>query len=163
MQRRASRTARRAAVVAVVAALGAVVWQLWFAENYRTIQAPAQTSWGPLMPAHRNLLVKIRMVSLWEMTTGQQAQQQATRPEIKDAARKVVADRTEIDQKVRATADKLGILLPSTPSAQQISWMREITSKTGTDYDQTFVQHVREPDGETLSLSHRSAPALATT
>jgi len=86
------------------------------------------------------------------MSTGQQMQQQATSPAVKEAGRKISAEHTELDQKTREIADKLGVLLPSTPSAQQIAWMKEITAATGSDYDRIAVQRLREAHGIVLPL-----------
>src|SRR6476661_3592970 len=151
MQRRTSRTLSRAVIVAVVLAVGATIWQSWTAGT-PGMSGVVQTSWGPLSPADRDVLVKIRLACLWEMSTGQQAEQQATSPAVREAAHKITTEHTQLDQDVRATADKLGVLLPSTPSAQQIAWMKEITAKTGSDYDRTAVQRLREAHGIVLPI-----------
>src|SRR5919107_1833577 len=151
MQRRTSRNLSRAVIAAVVLAVGATIWQSWTAGT-PGMSGVVQTSWGPLSPSDRDLLVKVRLACLWEMSTGQQAQQQASSPEVKEAARKIAAEHTELDEKTRVIADKLGVLLPSTPSAQQIGWMKEITSKTGSDYDRTVVQRLREAHGIVLPV-----------
>ena len=151
MQRRTSRTLSRAVVVAVILAVGATIWQSWTAGT-PGMAGVVQTSWGPLSPADRDLLVKVRLACLWEMSTGQQMQQQATSPAVKEAGRKISAEHTDLDQKTREIADKLGVLLPSTPSAQQIAWMKEITAATGSDYDRIAVQRLREAHGIVLPL-----------
>ena len=151
MQRRTSRTLSRAVIVAVILAVGATIWQSWTAGMPGTSGIVA-TQWGPLSPADRDLLVKVRLACLWEMSTGQQAQQQATNPAVKEAARKISAEHTELDQKVRDTADKLGVPLPSSPNTQQLGWMKEISSKTGSDYDRTVVQRMREAHGIVLPV-----------
>lgn len=151
MQRRTSRNLSRAVIVAVILAVGATIWQSWTAGT-PGMSGVVQTSWGPLAPSDRDLLVKVRLACLWEMSTGQQAQQQATNPAVKEAARKITAEHTDLDQKVREAADKLGVLLPSTPSAQQIGWMKEITAATGSDYDRIAVQRLREAHGIVLPL-----------
>src|SRR5690349_7478181 len=151
MQRRTSRTLSRAVIVAVVLAVGATIWQSWTAGT-PGMAGVVQTPWGPLSPADRDLLVKVRLACLWEMSTGQQMQQQATSPAVKEAGRKISAEHTELDQKTREIADKLGVLLPSTPSAQQIAWMKEITAATGSDYNRIAVQRLREAHGIVLPL-----------
>jgi predicted outer membrane protein len=138
-------------MVAVVLAVGATIWQSWTAGT-PGMSGVVQTSWGPLSPADRDMLVKVRLACLWEMSTGQQAQQQASSPAVKEAAAKISAEHDELDTKVRDIADKLGVLLPSTPSSQQLNWMKEITSKTGSDYDRTAVQRLREAHGIVLPL-----------
>ena len=151
MQRRTSRNLSRAIVTAVILAVGATIWQSWTAGT-PGMSGVVQTAWGPLTPADRDLVVKVRLACLWEMSTGQQMQQQATNPAVREAGRKITAEHTELDQKTRDVADKLGVLLPSTPSAQQIAWMKEITSATGSDYDRIAVQRLREAHGIVLPL-----------
>jgi len=151
MQRRTSRNLSRAVVVAVVLALGATIWQSWMAGT-PGMSGVIQTQWGPLSPADRDLIVKVRLACLWEISTGQQIQQQAINPAVKDAGTKIAAEHTELDQKTRDIANKLGVILPSSPSPQQLAWMKEISSKTGSDYDRTAIQRLREAHGIVLPL-----------
>ena len=151
MQRRTSRNLSRAVVVAVVVAIGATIWQSWTA-GMPGMSGVVATQWGPLSPADRDLIVKVRLACLWEMSTGQQVQQQGTTPAVKEAGRKISAEHTELDQKTRDIADKLGVPLPASPNAQQVAWMKEIASKTGADYDRTAVQRLREAHGIVLPI-----------
>jgi predicted outer membrane protein len=151
MQRRTSRNLSRAVVVAVVLAVGATIWQSWMAGT-PGMSGVVQTQWGPLSPADRDLIVKVRLACLWEISTGQQVQQQATNPAVKDAGTKIAGEHTELDQKTRDIANKLGVNLPSSPSPQQLAWMKEISGKTGADYDRTAVQRLREAHGIVLPL-----------
>jgi predicted outer membrane protein len=151
MQRRTSRNLSRAVIVAVVLAVGATIWQSWTAGT-PGMSGVVQTSWGPMSPADRDLLVKVRLAGLWEMPTGQQAQQQATSAAVRDVATKISAEHMVLDQDVRDTADKLGVLLPASPASQNVVWMNEISSKTGSDYDRTFVQRLRQAHGIVLPV-----------
>ena len=47
-------------------------------------------------------------------------------------------------------ANELGVLLPSSPNGQQMQWMADISSRTGSEYDRVFVQRVREAHGNIL-------------
>jgi predicted outer membrane protein len=151
MQRRTSRNMTRAVVVAVILAVAATIWQSWTAGT-PGMSGVVQTQWGALSPADRDLIVKVRLACLWEISTGQQVQQQASNPAVKDAGTKIAAEHTELDQKTRDIANKLGVNLPSSPSPQQLAWMKEISSKTGSDYDRTAVQRLREAHGIVLPL-----------
>jgi len=149
--RRVPRNLRRAVLAAVLLALTVSVWQSW------TSGAPGaggyvQTAFGPLGPADRDLLVKVRLAGLWEQPTGQQAQQQGSAATIKDAGGKISAEHGELDRRVREVADRLGVLLPSAPSSQQMAWMAEISTKTGSDYDRAFAQRLREAHGAVLPV-----------
>ena len=42
------------------------------------------------------------------------------------------------------------MLLPASPNPAQMGWMADISSRTGADYDRTFVQRVREAHGTIL-------------
>jgi predicted outer membrane protein len=151
MLRRVPRNLRRAVILAVLLAVTATVWQSW-TSGTPGIGGYVQTPFGPLGPADRDLLVKVRLAGLWEQPTGQQAQQQASSAQVKEVGAKISAEHAELDARTRTVADQLGVLLPSSASPQQIAWMNEISSKTGSDYDRTFVQRLREAHGIVLPV-----------
>ena len=146
MLRRIPRFLRRAVLLAVVLAVSVAVFQSWSAGSPGT-GGWTQTQWGPLGPADRDLLQKVRLAGLWEGPTGQQAEQQATSPAVREVGRKLAVEHADLDRQVREVANELGVLLPSSPNAQQMAWMADISSRTGADYDRTFVQKVREAHG----------------
>lgn len=151
MLRRIPRLLRRAVVVAVLMAVSASVYQSW-STGSPGAGGWVQTEFGPLGPADRDLLVKVRLAGLWEVPTSQQAEQQASSAEVKEVGRKLAEEHTQLDAEVRRVADQLGVLLPSGPTAQQMAWMDEITSQTGSDYDRVFVQRLREAHGMVLPV-----------
>ena len=146
MLRRIPRFLRRAELLAVVLAVSVAVFQSWSAGSPGT-GGWTQTQWGPLGPADRDLLQKVRLAGLWEGPTGQQAEQQATSPAVREVGRKLAVEHADLDRQVREVANELGVLLPSSPNTQQMAWMADISSRTGADYDRTFVQKVREAHG----------------
>jgi predicted outer membrane protein len=151
MLRRIPRLLRHAVIVAVLVAVSASVYQSW-ATGAPGTSGWQQTQWGPLGPADRDLLVKVRLAGLWEGPTGQQAEQMATSAEVREVGRKLAEEHAQLDEEVRSVADQLGVMLPSGPTAQQNAWMAEISSKTGSDYDRTFVQITREAHGMVLPV-----------
>ncbi|MEJ8278870.1 DUF4142 domain-containing protein [Pseudonocardia spirodelae] len=150
----------RWAVLVALAAVGVVaLTQYWVAAPAAPAtsavpdqQGWTQTQWGPLGPADRELLQKVRLAGLWEAPTGQQGEQQASSPAVRDVARKLGLEHHDLDGRVRATAEQLGVLLPSRPTDQQIGWMNDLTARTGTDYDRQFVQILRAAHGTVLPL-----------
>ncbi|MEU9817811.1 DUF4142 domain-containing protein [Pseudonocardia alni] len=145
----------RWSVLAALAAVAAVVLaQYWVATSAATDQQQGwtQTRWGPLGPADRDLLQKVRLAGLWEAPTGQQGEQQATSPAVREVARKLGVEHHDLDELVRSTAEQLGVLLPSRPNDQQIGWMNDLTARTGTDYDRQFVQILRAAHGSVLPV-----------
>jgi predicted outer membrane protein len=151
MLRRIPRILRGAVIITVLLAVSASVYQSW-ATGAPGTSGWTQTQWGPLGPADRDLLVKVRLAGLWEGPTGQQAEQMATSADVREVGRKLAEEHAQLDEEVRSVADQLGVPLPSGPNAQQMGWMAEITSKTGSDYDRTFVQRVREAHGMVLPV-----------
>jgi predicted outer membrane protein len=151
MLRRIPRLLRSAVVVAVLLAVSASVYQSWSAGSPGTA-GWVQTQFGPLGPADRDLLVRVRLAGLWEGPTGQQAEQQASSAQVKEVGRKIAAEHAQLDEEVRNVANQLGVMLPSGPNAQQMGWMAEITSQTGSDYDRVFVQRLREAHGQVLPI-----------
>ncbi|MGD9528552.1 MAG: DUF4142 domain-containing protein, partial [Pseudonocardia sp.] len=151
MLRRVPRNLRRAVVAAVLLAVTFSVWQSW-SSGTPGVGGWVQTPYGPLGPADRDLLVKVRLAGLWEQPTGQQAEQQALAPAVKVVGGDIAAEHGDLDRRVRDVADKLGVLLPSAPTSQQMAWMAEISSKTGSDYDRAFTQRLREAHGSVLPV-----------
>lgn len=151
MLRRVPRALRYAVIVAVLVAVGASIAQSWMSGT-PGIGGYTQTQWGPLGPADRDLLVKVRLAGLWEAPSGQQAETQASRAEVQQVGSNVHTEHVALDGIVRETAQQLGVLLPSRPSAEQLSWMNEMTALTGTEYDRVFIQRLREAHGTVLPL-----------
>ena len=151
MLRSIPRILRRAVIVAVILAVSASVYQSWASGSPGT-GGWTQTQFGPLGPADRDLLVKVRLAGLWEQPTGQQAEQQASAPEVQEVGQHISGEHGTLDQEVRKVADQLGVLLPSSPNSQQVAWMNEISQQTGSDYDRMFVQRLREAHGNILPV-----------
>ncbi|HEU0089467.1 MAG TPA: DUF4142 domain-containing protein [Pseudonocardiaceae bacterium] len=139
----------------MIAALAVAVFQYWGTRQVASGAAPSrwtQTQWGPLGPADRDMLIKVRQAGLWEMPTGQQAQQQASSARVREVGGLISAEHADLDAQVRAVAAQLGVLLPNQPSAQQQGWMAEIASQSGSDFDRTFVQRLRAAHGKVLPV-----------
>jgi predicted outer membrane protein len=151
MLRRIPRLLRRAVIVAVLLAVSASVYQSWSAGSPGA-GGWVQTEFGPLGPADRDLLVKVRLAGLWEGPTGQQAEQQASSAEVQTVGRNIATEHAQLDEEVRNVANQLGVLLPSSPTSQQVGWMNEISAQTGSDYDRVFVQRLREAHGTVLPI-----------
>ena len=151
MLRRVPRTLRAAVLVTVLLAVVASIAQSWMSGTPGAA-GYVQTAWGPLGPADRDLLTKVRLASLWEAPTGQQATTQASTAAVQQVGQNLHTEHVELDEAVLETAGQLGVLLPSSPNAQQMAWMQELTGLTGTAYDQRFVQIVRQAHGTILPL-----------
>jgi predicted outer membrane protein len=154
------RFVRWAVALAVIVALTVTVFQYWATSQYGMASAHrnpqdtgwTQTQWGPLGPADRDLLVMIRQADLWGGSSGRQAQQQGSSVGVRTIAKRIGADNGDLDNQIRSVAGKLGVPLPDQPTAQQQSWLRELSGRSGPDFDRTFAQRLRVTDGEVLPL-----------
>jgi predicted outer membrane protein len=151
MLHRIPRSVRWVLLVALLGAVTVSVVQSW-ASGAPGTGGWQQTQWGPLGPADRDLLIKVRQAGLWELPTGQQMAQQATNQAVRDTGAHLAQQHAVLDQIDRDAADKLGVQLPSRASDQQIGWMNQISSSTGSDYDRTAVQLLRQAHGIVLPV-----------
>ncbi|RKS73415.1 uncharacterized protein DUF4142 [Actinomadura pelletieri DSM 43383] len=110
-------------------------------------QATVTTPWGPLGPADRDLLAKIRQAALWEIPVGREAARRAARPATRRSLADIARRHERLDELDRGIAAQLDVPLPDRPTAEQQSWMSEITGKSGTEYDKTAVARLRMAQG----------------
>ncbi|GII53347.1 hypothetical protein Pth03_17360 [Planotetraspora thailandica] len=111
-----------------------------------------QTQWGPLGPADRELLVRVRWAGLWEIPAGRWAQDRSDSDKVKDVGMHLVTDHTKLDAEVRALADKLGVLLPDEPNPDQQAWLAEMASARGPEFDRIFVDRLRSAHGKVFTF-----------
>ncbi|MFD7444699.1 DUF4142 domain-containing protein [Streptomyces sp. NPDC059909] len=145
-------------IAALVATVGALAFPVWsYADRSGTGQAnlnasSVATQWGPLSATDRDLLVKVRLAGLWELPAGQQAIERAPSQAIKDAGDHLVVGHTDLDQRARDVAAKLGVELPNQPTEQQQDWLRELSAASGRDYEVKFANILRMAHGKVFAL-----------
>jgi predicted outer membrane protein len=111
-----------------------------------------QTRWGPLSAVDQDLVKKVRLASLWEMTMAQEATKRAQSPRIRQFSGEIVSQHMILDRRDRALAAQLGVTLPTAPSPTQQEWMAEIRSQRGAAYDSTYVKWLRFAHGQVFAL-----------
>ncbi|MBO3745024.1 DUF4142 domain-containing protein [Streptosporangiaceae bacterium NEAU-GS5] len=110
-----------------------------------------QTPWGPLGPADRDLIIKVRWAGLWEVPAGQWAQQKGASARVREVGATLVEDHTKLDEATRALAAKLGMGLPNDPNPDQQRWLGEMRDSTGAAFDQIFADRLRGAHGKVFS------------
>ncbi|MGW4644495.1 DUF4142 domain-containing protein [Sphaerisporangium sp. NPDC004334] len=111
-------------------------------------QGTVSTPWGPLSPADRDLVVKVRLAGLWEIPTGRQAAKRAFRAVTRKNLGEIARQHELLDAEVREVAEELRVPLPDEPNDDQKGWMAEISAKKGLAYDQTAVMRLRMAHGK---------------
>jgi predicted outer membrane protein len=110
------------------------------------------TRWGRLSATDRSLLVAVRQAGLWEMPAGQQAQQRAASPRVKEVGQMIAEQHARLDEDTRNVARRLDVVLPNEPSQQQKFWLAEMTDRFGAEYDRTFVLRLRAAHGKVFGV-----------
>ncbi|MFF4318862.1 DUF4142 domain-containing protein [Streptomyces sp. NPDC001568] len=110
------------------------------------------TAFGPLTPADRDFVRKVRLAGLWELPAGRQAQQRPTRPTVKTAGEHLVEGHTELDRRVLEVGQALGVELPDRPSTQQQDWLDQLDRAQGAQYERLFAQLLRRAHGKVFAL-----------
>ncbi|CAL9311277.1 hypothetical protein SUDANB25_04796 [Streptomyces sp. SudanB25_2051] len=145
-------------IAALVATIGALAFPVWsYADRSGTGQAnlnasTVATQWGPLSATDRDFLVKVRLAGLWELPAGQQAIERAPTQAIRDAGDHLVVGHTDLDQRARDVAAKLGVELPNQPTEQQQGWLRELSAASGVEYEIKFANLLRNAHGKVFAL-----------
>ncbi|MGW5850554.1 DUF4142 domain-containing protein [Streptomyces sp. NPDC055254] len=110
------------------------------------------TAYGPLTPADRDFVRKVRLAGLWELPAGRQAMQRGTRPSVRTAGEHLVEGHAELDRQVIQVGQALGVDLPNQPSEQQRIWLDQMTRAQGDEYERLFVQLLRRAHGKVFAL-----------
>jgi predicted outer membrane protein len=103
---------------------------------------------GPIGPADRDLLVKVRLAGLWEMPAGQMAVDKGTRPRVREIGEMIAAQHHALDELVLQAAATLRVELPSQANADQLGWLAEMERANGDEFDQVFVDRLRAAHGK---------------
>ena len=111
------------------------------------------TQWGPLTPADKDVLIRVKQAGLWERPSGLWAQTMAASQRVKEVGAQLAADHLQLDVSVEAVAKKLGVTLPQQPTAEQAGWMQEEkTAKTPQDFDRIFTERLRAAHGKVFTI-----------
>jgi predicted outer membrane protein len=109
------------------------------------------TRYGPLGPADRDLLVRVRWAGLWECPAGDMAQDRAASTRVKEVGATLSADHAKLDEQVRAVAAELDVPLPNEPNEDQQGWLKEMASKRGAAFDNVFTDRLRVAHGKVFA------------
>lgn len=107
------------------------------------------TQFGPLGPAGRDMLVKVRLAGLWEGPAGRLGLEKSSNPQVKEAGRHLIGGHAELDAKVLELGRTLNVPLPSQANADQQGWIAEMTNAPAgsQEFDRVFANRLRAAHG----------------
>lgn len=119
--------------------------------------SPASAGWtttpsGPLGPADRDFLIRVRQAGLWEMPTGEWAQTRGESRRVREVGAIIMQDHQKLDQATREVAARLGVPLPDQPNADQQRWMAQLSAESGADFDRDFANLLRAAHGKVFAI-----------
>lgn len=141
---------RAVMVVAVIAALAVAVLASWRAPDIVAISGYTQTVTGPLGPADRDMLDKVKQAGLWEMPAGDDLAARARDPKIREIGKKISAEHHELDRIVENAAAQVGVTLTTQATVEQQDWVRQIAAADNPDT--LAVNLLRQAHGKVLPL-----------
>jgi predicted outer membrane protein len=141
----------RRAIATVGSRLAAVTAAL--AAGFAGFAQPAPAGAAPAAPVQLNatdaaLLDGVRLAGLWELPAGQMAADRGQSDQVRRIGRQIADEHIELDQLTVAAANRLGAVIPGTPTAEQQGWLKEMENATGARFDQIFVDRLRAAHGK---------------
>jgi putative membrane protein len=105
-----------------------------------------------LLPADRDLLVKVRLAGLWEMPAGEMAARKGVNPRVRQIGKMISEQHGQLDALVVQAAKEVGVALPNEPNADQRKWLADMNGASGVQFDQVFVDRLRAAHGKVFPI-----------
>lgn len=102
---------------------------------------PATTSKPVVSADDHNFMIMATESGLTEIELGRQAEKMATSPEVKRFAHMLVNDHTAANKRLEDIASKLGVKLPTAPTARQAAMVKRLSEMKGAAYDKAWIAY----------------------
>ncbi|MDX8028733.1 DUF4142 domain-containing protein [Lentzea sp. BCCO 10_0856] len=113
-----------------------------------------QTQWGPLGPADRDFLNRVKQAGLWEKPAGEKGKaKRADQPKIQEACKHLIEGHTLLDNVVNRAGVLLGHTLPTEASDEQKGWLAEMDAANGDEFDVVFANRLRAAHGKVYAYA----------
>ena len=102
-------------------------------------------------------VVRAAAGSMTEMILGELALTNASSQLVKDFGRVMADDHRQSNFELEETAAPKGIVLPSEPAREQQKEIRELSEKSGADFDKAYINYMVRDHREDIALFEREA------
>lgn len=113
---------------------------------------PTATPSAALSAQDKQFLQAIHQANLFEISTGNLAQQKATSQEIKDLGGRFVTDHTKLDERVQSVARSGKLTLPDKVNTEQQATINQLQNVTGADFDTQWVTSQLTAHNQSMQL-----------
>jgi putative membrane protein len=110
---------------------------------------------GELSEQDRTFLVQSHQGNLAEIAAGEAAQQQAVTDLVRRHGEILITDHTALDQALQPVAQRLGVELPTAPTAEQQAELAAVKAKHGEAFDQAWTASQIAAHEKTLALGQQ--------
>lgn len=108
-----------------------------------------QTQWGPLGPADRDFMNRVKQAGLWEKPAGEKGRaKRPDQPKILEACKHLIEGHDLLDRVVNRAGVLLGHTLPTEASDEQKGWLAEMDAANGDEFDAVFANRLRAAHGK---------------
>lgn len=113
-----------------------------------------QTQWGPLGPADRDFMNRVKQAGLWEQPAGEKGKaKRPDQPKIQEACKHLIEGHTLLDNVVNRAGVLLGHTLPTEASDEQKGWLAEMDAASGDEFDAVFANRLRAAHGKVYAYA----------
>lgn len=103
-------------------------------------------------PTDKTFVKRVAQINVDEQKLGQLAQQKGNSDAVKDFGKRMVDDHSNAQSRLESIAQKEGVTLPTQPDKRASKFEQQLSSKSGTQFDQAYLRH--------MIAGHRKAIAL---
>jgi putative membrane protein len=137
---------KRTMVIVILAALGVCL------SLTRTSSAQ-----GEKRADDRSFVLKAAGAGIAEVKLGELAEKQATSPDVKKFAARMVQDHTQANHELTKIVEGRGIQLPTTLDKKHQEVYDRLSKLTGAEFDQDFMRHMLEDHKDAVALFEAQA------
>jgi putative membrane protein len=88
----------------------------------------------------KDFATKAAQAGMAEVAEARIALKNSTRPDVKDFARRMIADHTKAGDQLKTIASSEGLALPGSPSAEDQQALTKLGALAGEDFDRAYIQ-----------------------
>lgn len=120
-----------------------------FPDQTRSQQSARNT---PNPQTDKNFIKKVAQINVDEQKLGQLAQQKGNSDAVKDFGKRMVDDHSNAQSQLKDLAQKQGVNLPAEPDSSASRFEQQLSSKSGTQFDQAYLKHMIAGHKKAISL-----------